>query len=587
MPGLLNLRKVQRREATIFIACVSAVAILIAAFTAWQLLRTYDETLAIGHARSSNLALVLEEQTRRTVQSIDFTITRMGSSLVAAPGTPSHDPGFTAKLREILSSMPYVRALFVVGADGFIIQDTDIGTPHVSLADRDYFQSAATDSTGGLFIGKPIKSRSTQIGSPWFLSVSRRITLQDGTFYGVAVAAVEPQYFAQFYSEITVGKDGVVALIHNSGLVIARFPEHENGVGISLIGQKLFTTELKQASSGIYTDFSKVDNVERLYAYRTVSPFPLIVAVGLSKAALVAVWRSQAQVMTAAGAVITIFLLAGTLLILRRRAYDLTVAERLQNIDRAETLGRITSTVAHDFNNLLAAIGGNLELLDMRLREDDRSRKQLSTALGGIERGGRMVSQLLAFARQKKVEPSLENVCERVSSGAELLRQAARPCELQIDTPDEPLLSVFDRGEFDRMLMNVVVNARDASKPGAPISLSMEKLTIAPLDRKKWPDLASGDYIACRISDQGRGIPPDVLHRVFEPFFTTKSEGMGTGLGLSQVLGFARRSGGGAFIESTEGLGTCITVMLRCAEPALVGQQSDRPGGPTRESAYP
>jgi two-component system, NtrC family, sensor kinase len=569
MPGLLNLRKVQRREATISIACVSAVAILIAAFTAWQLLRTYDETLAIGHARSSNLALVLEEQTRRTVQSIDFTITNMGSSLVAAPGTPSHDSGFTAKLRELLSSMPYVRALFVVGADGFIIQDTDIGTPHVSLADRDYFQSAAAASTGGLFIGKPIKSRSTQIGSPWFLSISRRITLQDGTFYGVAVAAVEPQYFAQFYSKITVGKDGVVALIHNSGLVTARFPEHENGVGISLIGQKLFTTELKQASSGIYSDFSKVDSVERVYAYRTVSPFPLIVVVGLSKAALVAVWRSQAPVMTAAGAAIIIFLLAGTLLILRRRAYDLTVAERLQNIDRAETLGRITSTVAHDFNNLLAAIGGNLELLDTRLPEDDRSRKQLSTALGGIERGGRMVSQLLAFARQKKVEPSLENVCERVSSGAELLRQAARPCELQIDTPDEPLLSVFDRGEFDRML------------------ISVEKLTIAPFDRKKWPDLTSGDYIACRISDQGQGIPPNVLHRVFEPFFTTKSEGMGTGLGLSQVLGFARRSGGGAFIESTEGLGTCIMVMLRCAEPALVGQQSDRPGGPTRESAYP
>jgi signal transduction histidine kinase len=260
----------------------------------------------------------------------------------------------------------------------------------------------------------------------------------------------------------------------------------------------------------------------------------------------------------------------------------LSVAERLQNIDRAETLGRITSTVAHDFNNLLAVIGGNLELLDTRLPEDDRSRKQLSTALGGIERGGRMISQLLAFARQQKAEPSIENVCQRVLSGADLLRQAARPCELHIDTPEEQLLSVFDRSEFDRMLMNLIVNARDASKPGASISASIKKESVTAFQHKKWPDLSPGDYIACRITDQGQGIPSDVLRRVFEPFFTTKSEGEGTGLGLSQVMAFAWRSGGSAFIESAEGSGTCITVMLPCAEPSLVEQESDRSGATTR-----
>jgi two-component system, NtrC family, sensor kinase len=584
MAGLLNLQKAQRREAAISIACVSICAILIAALTAWQLSRTYREALAVGHVRASNLSLVLEEQTRRTVQALDFTLSLVGRDLERAPQTPSHDPDFTAKMRDQLLTLPYARALFVVGADGFIIQDSDVGTPDVSLADRDYFRAQAIDPKAGLYIGEPLKSRSTQIGSPWFLSVSRRINLPDGTFYGVAVAALQPKYFAQFYSKIDIGGDGVVALIHASALVIARYPEHENGEGVSLSGQKLFTTELKRGNSGTYTDISKVDGVERVYAYRTVSPFPLIVAVGLSRATLIAVWRSQAFVEASAGAAIIMFLMIGTLLILRRRAYNLRVAERLQHIERTETLGRITSTVAHDFNNLLAAIGGNLELLDIRLPEGDRSRKQLSTALCGIERGGRMVGQLLAFARQQNAEPTVENVCESVLSGAELLCQAARPCELHIDTPEEPLFSVLYPGDFDRMLMNLIVNARDASKHGGSINLSIRKENIAALQRKKWPDLTPGDYIACRITDWGQGIPPDVLRRVFEPFFTTKSD-KGTGLGLSQVMAFARRSGGGAFIESAKGVGTCVTVMLPCAEPALGRRGPTDPGNPTRESS--
>jgi two-component system, NtrC family, sensor kinase len=570
MAGLLNLRKAQRREAAISITCISICAILIAGFTAWQLLRAYRGAMTIGETRSSNLVLVLEEQTRRTVQAIDSALTNIGRNLEAAPQTRSHDPEFTANLRQQLSTLPYVRALFVIGSDGFLIQDSDIGTPNVSLADRDYFK-AQSSKDAPLYIGRPLKSRSTQIGSPWFLSISRRITLQEGIFYGVAVAAVEPKYFAQFYSKIEVGDGGVVALIHDTGLIIARNPEHEYGVGTSLSQQKLFTTELKRASSGTYSDFSKVDGTERLYGYRTVSPYPLVVAVGLSKASLVAIWRTQAFVEASAAGAVIIFLFVGTLLILRRRAYDLTVAERLQNIDRTETLGRITSTVAHDFNNLLAAIGGNLELLDMRLPEDDRSRKQLSTALGGIERGGQMVSQLLAFVRRTEVAATQENICERITKITELLRQAAHPCELQIHTAEADLHSIFDRSEFDRMLMNLVVNARDASKRGDTISISLEKTSVTQFDRKKWPDIKPGEYIACRITDSGAGMPPDVLRRVFEPFFTTKPQGVGTGLGLSQVTGFAGRSGGGAFIESTVGVGTCITVLLPALEPPRAG----------------
>src|SRR5438309_12114304 len=109
MAGLLNLRKAQRREAAISITCISICAILIAGFIAWQLLRTYREAITIGETRSSNLVLVLEEQTRRTVQAIDFALTNISRKLEAAPQIRSHDPEFTANLRQQLSTLPYVR----------------------------------------------------------------------------------------------------------------------------------------------------------------------------------------------------------------------------------------------------------------------------------------------------------------------------------------------------------------------------------------------------------------------------------------------------------------------------------------------
>ena len=123
--------------------------------------------------------------------------------------------------------------------------------------------------------------------------MSRRITLPDGRFYGVVVAAVEPGYFSQFYEHINIRDGGVVALIHSSGLLIARYPKEEVSTGISLANMRLFTTELLRAGNGSYFDVSKVDGVARLYSYRAVTPLPLIVSVGISKGSLFADWRNQ------------------------------------------------------------------------------------------------------------------------------------------------------------------------------------------------------------------------------------------------------------------------------------------------------
>jgi signal transduction histidine kinase len=184
-------------------------------------------------------------------------------------------------------------------------------------------------------------------------------------------------------------------------------------------------------------------------------------------------------------------------------------------------------------------------------------------ALDGVERGRRMASRLLAFARQQPASlHQNENICARLDGIADLLRQAARPCDLGLQIADEKLFCVMDSGEFERALLNLVVNARDAMKRSGVVVITVRAISLDRMERHKWPGLARGEYLACIVQDQGEGMPPDVLRRVFEPFFTTKPEGTGTGLGLSQVFRFARSIGGDVHIESTVGGGTTVMLML-------------------------
>lgn len=563
MPSLPKLHRKQKREAYLMICLAASLILAVGSFIGWEIIGTYKHVMDNGRQRASNLVLILDEQTRRTVQAADFALLDVADRLREAPDTPSHAPKFTSLLRERLSHLPYVRALFVIRADGFIVQDSDEGTPDVSLADRDYFKVHAKNPNAGLYIGRPLKSRSTQIGSPWFLSMSRRITLPDGQLYGVAVAAVEPRYFSQFYERINIEDNGVVALIHNSGLLIARYPKEEVSTGISMADTQLFTTELPKASTGSYFGVSRVDGASRLYSYRSLSPLPLVVSVGLNKTSLLADWRNQVLTACIAAGAFVMILTLGTILLICRRARDLAVAEHLQRVDRIEGIGQIASSIAHDFNNILTIIGGNLELAHSRMSETDQAYKRLARALEGVERGRGMANRLLAFARQQPAAlRQNENLGARLAEAADLLEQAARPCELRLQIPDERLFCVMDNSEFERALLNLIVNARDAMQRSGVIVVSVRTVSLDRVDRHKWPGLKRGEYISCAVQDQGEGIAPDVLRHVFEPFFTTKPEGAGTGLGLSQVFRFARASGGDVHVESAVGSGTTVTLML-------------------------
>jgi hypothetical protein len=190
-------------------AALLVIGILL--LVALELRQTYSEAARRGEEDARNLVHVLAEQTERTFQAVDLTLLGVRDALAAAPGMPDNDVRFRDALKERLAALPYVRALYVIGPDGFITHDTDYpSTPRVSLADRPYFKAHQENPAVGLHVERPLRSRSVGV---WFVSFSRRINRPDGSFGGTVVAAVEPRYFEHFYSGLSVGQDGFIALL--------------------------------------------------------------------------------------------------------------------------------------------------------------------------------------------------------------------------------------------------------------------------------------------------------------------------------------------------------------------------------------
>jgi PAS domain S-box-containing protein len=242
---------------------------------------------------------------------------------------------------------------------------------------------------------------------------------------------------------------------------------------------------------------------------------------------------------------------------------DVTAQRRaetaLRQAQRLEMVGQLTGGIAHDFNNLLQVVGGNAEMLRTRLDADDDVR-----ALDAIERasdrGTRLVRQLLAFSRQQALSPSVIDLSERLSQLHEMLVGSFHgDIVVTVDVPATVWPIEVDAGELELALLNIAVNARDAMPNGGTFAVSARNVTLTggtvPLE-------LAGDFVELTLADTGVGIAPENINKVFEPFFTTKPVGQGTGLGLSQVFGFTRQSGGIATIESTPRRGTSIILYL-------------------------
>jgi signal transduction histidine kinase len=243
--------------------------------------------------------------------------------------------------------------------------------------------------------------------------------------------------------------------------------------------------------------------------------------------------------------------------------------DQLRQSQKLEAIGGLTGGVAHDFNNLLQVIAGNLHLLARHEPENAQVQRRVTAAIAAVERGAKLSSQLLAFARRQPLSPAVYNP-QRIYAGlGELLQRAlGETIHIDVQLPQDSWCINVDRNQLENALLNLAINARDAMNGEGVIRITGENIILNPKDCIG-KSIKPGEYVRLAVTDIGVGMPATILARVFEPFFTTKRNGHGTGLGLSMVFGFVRQSGGHVDVWSEEGKGTVVQMYF----PRSLGEE--------------
>ncbi|MBR0809899.1 response regulator [Bradyrhizobium diazoefficiens] len=265
-----------------------------------------------------------------------------------------------------------------------------------------------------------------------------------------------------------------------------------------------------------------------------------------------------------------------------RRALE----ERLRHSAKMEAIGRLTAGIAHDFNNLLTVVLGNLESVQRRFADlDPVVVRALGNATRGAQQAAVLTERLLAFARRKPLEPRLLDLDAVISRMTDLLQRTLGERIIVRARIGAGLWPVeADPTELEAAILNLAVNARDAMPSGGELIIETANIELGVDPEAAESETKAGPHVLISIADSGSGMPPEVLRHVFEPFFTTKTDGRGTGLGLSQVYGFARQSGGYVEVFSQPDVGTTVGIYLPkaarrpdAAEPRTVQPQEAAP----------
>ncbi|MFL6716369.1 MAG: response regulator, partial [Burkholderiaceae bacterium] len=235
----------------------------------------------------------------------------------------------------------------------------------------------------------------------------------------------------------------------------------------------------------------------------------------------------------------------------------------LHQAQKLEAIGQLTGGVAHDFNNVLQIIGGNLQLLSQSCQSHEADGKRIRVAMAAVERGANLASQLLAFARQQPLQPVVVRLDGILRNMHQMVHHTlGDDIEVRTEIADGLWNSLVDTSQLENVVLNLVLNARDAMRGRGRLTLSAANVELDDRYAAAHPEARPGQYIRITVSDTGCGMSPELISRVFEPFFTTKLPGEGTGLGLSMAYGFVQQSGGHIVLDSLLGEGTTVSVYL-------------------------
>nr|WP_249796982.1 MULTISPECIES: hybrid sensor histidine kinase/response regulator [unclassified Bradyrhizobium] len=517
--------------------------------------REIERTLDVAHEH----ALKVFETIDRSLAELNEVVRSLSDETIRA-----REPALHRRLKRLTDSLPQLKSAWIFDADGKALVNSLVSPPpELSFADRDYFY-AHVDQSIGTFIGTALTPRPPYQGARFF-GVSRRRDADDGRFIGVIQASVLPEYFESFYARIGSDPGSFFAMGRTDGALLAHFPRLDHDLRLDPggpVGQKIATSP----EHGLMTIAWPLDGIERRIGYRRIAEYPIYVSAGLESSAIRARWFATMGQHLVFGIPATALLFLLLAFAFRRTQHLQAEAaarreaeDALKHSQRLEALGQLTGGVAHDFNNLLTVIRASVDLLNRPQLTEERRQRYITAIADAVARAAKLTSQLLAFARRQTLKPEVFDVGQRMQSLHDMLATLLGPAiEIVTRLPAEPCLVNADAGQFETALINMATNARDAMQGKGRITFEVEAATTIP------DTLAPGahGYISVTVRDTGIGIPAARLGRIFEPFFTTKQVGHGTGLGLSQVFGFARQSGGEVTVTSEVGQGSTFSLYL-------------------------
>ncbi len=435
---------------------------------------------------------------------------------------------------------------------------------------------------------------NSQFDAEPFFTVSRRLA-RDGEFLGVLEVSVLPSNFLRFFSTLAYADGVQYAMIRADGTFLVRYPAAPPGATQKLDESTGFRrTIARDAKGGLYITTSPVDDVERRFGVRRFEQTPLYLSAGITSSAIRNEWIAAMAAHLIFGIPATLFLFLTLLAVLRRtqRLYAeidrrSLAEESLRQSQKLDAIGHLTGGVAHDFNNLLTIIIGNLETAQRQLESwtdgaQIKLARRIENAMHGAQRAATLTKRLLAFSRQQPLNPAALDVNRLLNGLSDFLRRAlGEDTSLEIVVGGGIWPVEADAGELEAAILNLAINARDSMPHGGKLTIEATNSFLDEAYCRERADAQPGQYVQIAITDTGSGMTKEVINRAFEPFFTTKQSGQGTGLGLSQVYGFVKQSGGHVSIYSEIGEGTTVKIYL----PRFVGkisERQERKGEPSR-----
>jgi signal transduction histidine kinase/CheY-like chemotaxis protein len=548
---------------------------------------SYRDTFALADERIERSLEVAQEQALKVLQSVSLSFVAVQNLLDGQSDAQirEHSAELRDRMKAIAGTLPEVQSISVLGADGQLLASTSETAAPDNFAQEQYFR-LQRDGFRGTYLGHLHEPQFG--GGPFFpISLARR---SGGTFLGIIEISVLPSDFGRFYSRIVTGPGLQYGLIRQDGTMLARYPPSTSELNLDE-NSGFGRTIAANPEGGFYTVDSQVDHINRRFGVRRIPGYPLYISAGIETAAIRWEWLSGMALHLIFGIPATFFLFLSLLIVLRRTNRLHAEQDRreaaeatMRQAQKMDAVGRLTGGVAHDFNNLLMIIIGNLEIMQRAIEQGtDGARAKLNrsieNAMLGARRAAALTQRLLAFSRQSPLNPRPLDF-NRLLSGLSdfLVRSLGETISLEVVGSAGLWTAEADQPQLEAAIINLAVNARDAMPDGGNLTIETSNAYLDDAYCRDNPDITPGQYVVLAVSDTGSGMESDVIDRAVEPFFTTKPAGQGTGLGLSQVYGFVKQSGGHLKIYSERGQGTTVKIYLpRALREAAIAETVESP----------